>query len=251
MVEAQYLELPYLKNFHHCFLAGCDEVGRGPLAGPVVGACVTFSPETSEEGEKGKEVFSFLRQLGVQDSKALTQKKRLALLEKLGIDVKKLKSKKNFTFPLEEMKNFRFAIEQVSPADIDKINIFQASLLTMKRAFFYSIDKDAIKKEGQDRGLLFVDGKFSPSGLDPYAEVAPVIKGDSKVVLIALASIIAKEYRDYLMDEWEKHYPGYGLSQHKGYPTKLHLQAIKEIGPSPIHRKTFKGVKEFYEGPQG
>ena len=73
MVEAQYLELPYLKNFHHSFLAGCDEVGRGPLAGPVGGACVTFSPETPEEGEKGEEVFSFLRKLGVQDSKSLNQ----------------------------------------------------------------------------------------------------------------------------------------------------------------------------------
>jgi ribonuclease HII len=247
MVSTNFLERPYLRNFNHCFLAGCDEVGRGPLAGPVVGASVVFSPDLLGDPKKWEKTFYSLRELGVQDSKTLTQRKRLELLKRLGLDITKLRSKKRFTLALEEMKDFSFSIEQVSPSDIDKINIFQASLLTMKRSFLYCLDEEMCNRDNREKGLLFVDGKFSPSGLDSYAEAIPVIKGDSKVILIGLASIIAKEYRDHLMGEWEDIYPGYGLGQHKGYPTKVHLQAIKEIGPSPIHRKTFKGVKEFYE----
>ena len=96
------------------------------------------------------------------------------------------------------------------------------------------------------KGVLFVDGKHAPKGLYSKTQVETVIKGDSRVVLIAVASILAKEYRDHLMQKLDLKFPGYGLGKHKGYPTKSQYEALETICPSQL-KETFKGVKEFYE----
>ena len=248
------IEKTYFEEKNYSFISGCDEVGRGPLAGPVVGATVTYFPHLLEEGMRSKSARKILApflDLGVGDSKTLTEKKRISILNSLGIDIPQLKPGKVLSFPIKGLEAFSFSIEEVSPPKIDQLNIFQASLMAMKSSFLKSLSltsealEEFVAKEGQ--GVLFVDGKFPPQGLEPFACVEPVIKGDSKVVLIAVASILAKEYRDHLMRKLDIKYPGYGLAKHKGYPTKAHYEALEKIGPSIIHRKTFKGVKEFYD----
>ncbi|MBG08660.1 MAG: ribonuclease HII [Halobacteriovoraceae bacterium] len=248
------IERVYFEDKKYSFFSGCDEVGRGPLAGPVVGATVTFFPHLLEKSAKVQEVEKILApflELGVGDSKSLTEKKRISILKCLGIEVSQLRPGKSLLFKGKGLEAFSYSIEEVSPLDIDKINIFQASLMAMKKSFLRSLNlknealTEFVNKSG--RGVLFVDGKYPPKGIDSIACVEPVIKGDSKVVLIAIASILAKEYRDHLMRTFDKEYPGYGLAKHKGYPTKAHYEALEKIGPSIIHRKTFKGVKEFYE----
>ena len=249
-----HIEKVYFEDQKYSFFSGCDEVGRGPLAGPVVGATVTLFPQFLPESIKSQGIEKVLEpflELGVGDSKSLTEKKRISILNHLGVEVPKLKSGKRELFKGKGLEAFSYSIEEVSHNEIDKINIFQASLLAMKKSFLMSLSykNKALKNfvESNGRGLLFVDGKYPLKGLEPVAFNEPVIKGDSKVILIAVASILAKEYRDNLMRTFDLEYPGYGLAKHKGYPTKSHYEALEKIGPSSIHRKTFKGVKEFYE----
>jgi len=176
------------------YIAGMDEAGRGPLAGPVVAACVILDPE--------RPVY------GVNDSKKLSPKKRAAL--KLEI----------------EEKAISIGVGIVDEKVIDEINILNATKLAMK---------DAFEQVFPIPELLLIDALT----LDLPVEQKGIIKGDALSVSIAAASIIAKETRDQLMLQMDEKYPGYGFKDHKGYGTAAHIAAIKELGPCPIHRKTF------------
>lgn len=182
-------------------IAGVDEVGRGPLAGPVVTAAVILGDEHDI--------------VGLTDSKALSEKKRDALFEEI------------------HEKALAISLGRAEPEDIDRLNIHHATLLAMKRA----VEGLAIQPE-----KILVDGKFCPKVSMP-AEA--IIKGDGRVACISAASIIAKVTRDREMSELDKTYPGYGLAGHKGYPTKAHCQALKDLGITPIHRRSFKPVAEL------
>lgn len=152
------------------------------------------------------------------------------------MDSKKLSEKKRNLLAIEiREKSLAWAVGRAEHDEIDLINILQASLLAMKRA----IESLAIKPE-----LVLVDGIHCP---DVHCNVDAIIKGDSKIPAISAASIIAKVVRDNEMIALDSHYPGYGFSQHKGYPTKMHIDALKELGVSSIHRKSFAPVKKLLE----
>jgi ribonuclease HII len=180
--------------------AGVDEVGRGPLAGPVVSAAVILD--------------SSLEIDGLDDSKKLSEKKRLELSRKI------------------KESAIAWNLASASIKEIDSLNILQASLLSMKRA----VEGLKIIPE-----KVVCDGNYKP---DISIECEAIIKGDSSVKSIMAASIIAKVTRDELMKDLDKIYPAYGFKKHKGYPTKLHLDALKLLGPCKIHRLSFKPVKE-------
>ncbi len=185
----------------YSLIAGIDEAGRGPLAGPVVSAAVVL-PETFCVDH-------------VDDSKKLTPKKRADL------------------FPRIQEAALSVGVGIVESETIDRINILQAALLSMAMA----VENLAIQPD-----YLLIDGIFPiPFDLPQNA----LKKGDSRSISIAAASIIAKVTRDRMMVAYDRTYPEYGFSKHKGYPTKEHRQAIRKFGCSPIHRKTFKGVKEY------
>ena len=176
-------------------VCGTDEAGRGPLCGPVVAAAVILPRDTVIEG--------------LDDSKKLSEKKREALFEVI------------------KEKAIAYAIAEATPAEIDEINILNASMLAMRRA----IAALPIKAD-----FALIDGNCS-RGFDIPCET--VVKGDSKSYSIAAASILAKVTRDRGCAELDKEYPQYGIAKHKGYPTKDHMDAVRKYGPSPIHRKTF------------
>lgn len=185
------------------YIAGVDEAGRGPLAGPVVSAAVILPAES--------ELNDALH--GINDSKKLSPKKRDAL------------------FPLIRKCAVCVSTGICSHIEIDQINILQASLLSMERA---------VQSLSVSPDFLLIDGKFTIDS--PIAQSA-LIKGDSLSISIAAASIIAKVTRDQIMREYDSRYPGYDFSRHKGYPTKAHKEAILKLGPCAIHRMTFNGVK--------
>ena len=182
-------------------IAGIDEAGRGPLAGPVVSAAVVLSPASSLSG--------------VMDSKKLTPLKRDELYEKIYAQA------------------LSIGIGIIDAVEIDRINILQASLLAMAIA----VDNLCPQPD-----CLLIDGTFNISSHLPQKTIA---KGDSLSISIAAASIIAKVTRDRLMENYHVYYPQFGFPQHKGYPTKAHKEAIRKFGCSPIHRRSFKGVKEY------
>lgn len=197
-------KLPNWKTEHSYWLknhivAGVDEAGRGPLAGPVVAAAVIFSKEVNIDG--------------LMDSKLLTQKKR----EKLFYEI------------IE--KATCFSISTVGHTYIDRYNILNATHLAMRRALFSLVIQPTI---------VFVDGLKANI---PYQQL-PIVKGDSKVASIAAASILAKVQRDWLMQFYDKMYPNYGFKNHKGYPTRAHRLAITKYFISPIHRTSFKLLKD-------
>jgi len=189
-------------------VAGVDEVGRGPLAGPVVAACVSLP--------KNCPATLFL------DSKKTTQKQRVTLFELL-----------------QEQKS-AIGVGIVSHATVDTINILQASLLAMKLATYHHA------RSFQKPDFILVDGKHEFPIETPQL---PLIKGENKSASIAAASIVAKLYRDRLMDYLDKFFPHYNFRNNKGYPTKQHRRAIADYGPSAYHRLTFKGVREFVSKP--
>jgi len=182
-------------------IAGVDEAGRGPLAGPVVSAAVVL-PENFDVS-------------GINDSKTLSEKRRQAL------------------FPVIKNQAIAFGIGMADHGEIDRINILQASLLSMKRA---------VENLKVTPDYLLIDGKFA---IDSTIDQRPLIKGDGLSLSIAAASILAKVTRDRIMADLDRQYPGYGFSRHKGYPTKAHKAAILAHGPCPVHRKSFKGVKDI------
>ena len=182
-------------------IAGTDEAGRGPLAGPVVAAAVILHPG---------QVMG-----GVTDSKKLTERQR----EKL--------------YPMIMTEARGIGIGICDHHEIDRLNILRASLEAMRRA---------VSALPVAADFLLVDGLYMvPLDLPQQA----VVKGDSLSLSIAAASIIAKVTRDRLMVEFDRLYPGYGFAGHKGYPSASHRAAIARLGPCPIHRKSFRGVKEF------
>lgn len=189
-----------LQNFDKIYsqgavVCGIDEAGRGPLAGPVFAACVILRDGAVLEG--------------LDDSKKLTEKKREALFGRI----------------LES--SVCYGIASASEKEIDEINILNASLLAMKRAYLQL----AVKPD-----IALIDGNKTPN-LDIRTEA--VIKGDSKSAAIAAASILAKVSRDRFMLQLDSEYPQYSFQKHKGYPTQLHYELIKQYGICPVHRKSF------------
>lgn len=182
-------------------IAGVDEVGRGPLAGDVVAAAVILDPEKPIPG--------------LRDSKKLSPTRR----SELEILIKE--------------HAVAWAVARASVAEIDDINILQASLLAMHRAV------RALKPQP---GYVLVDGNRLPSW--GYVSEA-VVKGDDRVPAIAAASILAKVQRDGELIALDAQYPGYGFAAHKGYPTPAHLQALRRLGATPVHRKSFAPVKNL------
>lgn len=181
-------------------VAGIDEAGRGPLAGPVVSAAVILPNPLSVSG--------------IRDSKKISPKKREKLFDEI------------------QQHAIAVGVGIVEPVDIDRINILQASLLSMVIS---------VQKLHPVPDFLLIDGIF-PISFDLPQKAVP--KGDSLSISIAAASIVAKVTRDRIMEKYSKEYPEYDFSKHKGYPTKAHKAAILQHGVSPIHRKSFKGVKE-------
>jgi len=186
------------------FVAGVDEVGRGPLAGPVVAAAVILDPDNPIDG--------------LADSKKLTEKRREIIAEEI------------------KEKALAWSISRIDVDIIDEINILQASLRAM------SVSVSNLKQEPD---YVMIDGNKIPSEISIRAEA--VVKGDDRVPCISAASIIAKVARDQEMIEMDSIYPGYGLAKHKGYPTKVHMQALQDLGITRIHRRSFGPVKKIIQ----
>ena len=201
--EQQFFKLGYK------LIGGVDEAGRGPLAGPVVAACVVIDSNFKIDNDD---------LALVADSKKLSAKKR----EKL--------------FSIIREKVLAVEIGVVDNLTIDKINILQSSFLAMRRA---------IKKLKIEPDYILVDGNFKIPKLEKSQTA--IIGGDAKVFCIAAASIIAKVSRDWLMTEIDKQYPEYEFAKHRGYGTKAHFAKIAELGPCPIHRFSFSPIKEMIE----
>ena len=193
MPSLEYENLRYEEGY--TAVCGTDEAGRGPLCGSVVAAAVILPRDIEIEG--------------LNDSKKLTEKKR----EKL--------------FDIIKEKAVAYAIAEATPAEIDEINILNASMLAMKRA----IEALPVKAD-----FALIDGNCS-RGFEIPTET--IVKGDAKSSSIAAASILAKVTRDRQCVELDKLYPEYGIAKHKGYPTKDHMDAVRKYGPAPIYRMSF------------
>ncbi|OUO57256.1 ribonuclease HII [Candidatus Avelusimicrobium gallicola] len=183
------------------FIVGIDEAGRGPLAGPVV-ACACFIPPAMAS--------NFTE---VNDSKKLSEKKREMLFQKL-------------------VGSVPYGIGFASAAEIDRLNILQATFLAMRRA--------AYKFSNLPDSVALIDGPYPAAGLT--MRQTPVVDGDAKSLAIAAASIIAKVTRDHYMNILDRLYPGYGFAGHKGYGTAKHMQALRALGPCREHRRSFAPV---------
>ncbi len=184
-------------------VAGVDEAGRGSLAGPVIAAAVILDP---------------LRPIaGLRDSKCLSAARRDRLYDEI------------------TTRALAWAVGRAEAAEIDAVNILQATLLAMQRAV------NALQP-GAEHAL--VDGNRCPELACP---AQTIVRGDSRVAAISAASIIAKVSRDREMIELDARYPGYGLAQHKGYPSKVHIQALEALGPTPQHRRSYAPVRRVME----
>lgn len=189
----------------YAYIAGIDEAGRGPLAGPVVSAAVILPPDFPSEG--------------VNDSKQVRPRLREQLYKHIYAHA------------------LAVGVGIVDSVEIDRINILQAARRSMAMA---------VAGMSPQPDYLLVDGNFDiPSSLPQQ----PIIKGDARSVSIAAASIVAKVHRDELMNRYHRDFPQFGFDRHKGYPTKAHKAAIAAHGPCPIHRLSFKGVREHVAGP--
>ena len=184
-------------------VAGVDEVGRGPLCGPVIAAAVILDPARPIAG--------------LNDSKKLTARQREVL------------------FDIICNQALAWSLGRAEVAEIDQLNILHATMLAMQRA----VAGLSVQPE-----LAYIDGNRCPT-LPCRAEA--VVKGDSRVPEIAVASIIAKVTRDREMVVMDQQWPGYGIAGHKGYPTAAHMAALKKLGPAPIHRRSFKPVRVLLE----
>lgn len=179
-------------------IAGVDEVGRGPLAGPVTAAAVVLDPENIPDG--------------LNDSKVLGAGRRLALAEELE-------------------RTAWVSVAHASVEEIDQRNILQASLLAMRRA----VEGLAVRPDH-----ILIDGNRGPAGIN--IPVDCIVKGDSRSLSIAAASIVAKVARDRIMVDLAQQFPGYGWDRNAGYPTKEHKEALQRLGVTPHHRRSFKPV---------
>ncbi len=193
-------ELPEISGL----LAGVDEAGRGPLVGNVVASAVILDKDHPIEG--------------LADSKKLTAKRREALAEEIRQHAK------------------AWAVVSITPEEIDRINILQATMLAMKQ----SVEQLQINPDH-----VFIDGNRCPEISYP---VTAIIKGDARVAEISAASILAKVERDAQMQVLHEQYPHYGFDKHKGYPTKAHMETLVEHGPCPEHRRSYAPVRRCIEG---
>jgi len=189
-------------------IAGIDEAGRGPLAGPVVAAAVVFD----NNDKKAKELI----EIGIRDSKTLSSKKREFL----------------YNIIIENCSNWSIGI--VSEEIIDKINILEASKLAMKM----SVEKLNIEPD-----FLLIDGRHTIENY-PASQMA-IPSADQNIFSVSAASIIAKVTRDRILINLDKEYPEYGFAKHKGYGTRLHIEMLAKMGPCKIHRKSFSPVKKL------
>ena len=194
--------------------AGCDEAGRGPLAGSVFAAAVVIDPNLVEK-EEHQEWLAMLN-----DSKQLTDKQR------------------EYLRPLIEQHADAWAVVEVTAEEIDKINILNASIIGMQRA----LNRLTVRPQH-----IIVDGNkwkpYIPEGEVMEIPARTVVKGDGKYLSIAAASVLAKTYRDEYMMKLHQQYPQYHWDTNMGYPTKAHYEAIRQYGITPYHRKTFKLIK--------
>lgn len=181
-------------------IAGVDEAGRGPLAGPLAVAAVILDPARPIPG--------------LADSKRLTAKRR----ESLSLQIRE--------------RALAWSLVMVEAADIDRLNILQATLHGMRQS---------LRNLAHRPQLALIDGNQLPDDLPCPARA--IVGGDASEQAISAASIIAKVARDTLMMELEQHFPGYGFAQHKGYPTRAHLQALSRLGPCPHHRRSYAPVR--------
>lgn len=181
-------------------ICGIDEAGRGPLAGPVAVGAVVMKPDSMLEW--------------VNDSKKVTEKRREILYDKIIED------------------SIAWSVQLISEKDIDELNILEATKKGLNLAL-----RDIIEQLNSKPDILIVDAlrKIDTLGV-PYQSI---IKGDATCYSISCASILAKVTRDRVMKQWDEVYPQYGFAKHKGYGTAKHIQAIKEYGPCPIHRRSF------------
>lgn len=198
-----------LEDEENGFVAGIDEAGRGPWVGPVVAGCVVFV---------NRDVNPYLLD-NLNDSKKISKKKREKLYEIL----------------MEEKQkgNLLIGIGEASSKEIDEFNILNATFMAMNRALENSLAKPL---------LVLVDGNKVPKGLNIKAKA--IVKGDSRSYSISAASIVAKVYRDKLMEEMAKKYPFYGFDKNAGYGTKEHIEALDKYGITPEHRKSYAPIKE-------
>lgn len=194
-------------------IAGVDEAGRGPLAGPVVAGAAMLPTEWMRDGLPQE-----LR--GLNDSKQLT-----------------LAEREDFFGFLTACPDVAWAVAVVGAEVIDRINILQASLRAMN---------EALEQLNPPPEHTLVDGLHISSALRPQT---PIVEGDAKSFSIAAASVLAKVTRDRLMAQHDLQYPGYGFAGHKGYGTKEHLAAIERLGPCPIHRRTFAPIRRVASQP--
>lgn len=229
-----------INNDGSSLLIGTDEVGRGPLVGPVVSASVSLIGKNKISMKDSlKELESLVPNL--TDSKKLSSEDRKFILDNLGIHYSKLRP--GNVYQIDQInKNFSFCISKVGHKVIDRINILQASLKSMRDSI-----KPILNLNPDHSGIILIDGNKFINLKDNNFQEIPIIKGDSKSYLIGLASIIAKEYRDNLMKNYGKKYPGYGFETNSGYPTAKHKEALRVQGITPWHRKTFKGVRELFQ----
>lgn len=195
------------KKYKNKICFGVDEAGRGPLAGPVVAGAVFLENAEVE---------------GINDSKKISKSKRHKIYDYL-------------------INNCKYGVGIVDEKVIDEINILQATKLAMLNAVL-----DLQNKFGVFGEVILVDGNFSPfKKRDKIEVIEPIVKGDQKSLSIAAASIIAKVTRDNIMLKYDEKYPEYGFKSHQGYPTKAHIEKIKEFGVLDIYRKTFAPINKM------
>ncbi len=209
MLETSEFEQTIKRERGYRLIIGIDEAGRGPLAGPVVASAVLLNDDDFQSP--------------IRDSKKLTERQR----EKACVEI---------------FEKAQVGVGIISSSVIDQVNILEATYLAMSRAvrqllYKYYADHKQDEKFIQQFCLL-VDGNRFKSDL--RIDYVTVVQGDSKVLSIACASIVAKVTRDRIIKAYDQVFPGYGLAQHKGYPTVKHKEALRQYGPSPIHRRTFK-----------
>ncbi len=189
-------------------IVGVDEAGRGPLAGPVVAAAVVLCSPAPD---------------GLDDSKKLSAKRRSALEPQI-------------------LANCAWGLAVVEPEQIDRLNIFQATMLAMTLAV-----SRVVEALGREPDEVLIDGNMTPHGRQSdwrWADARPIVGGDGKEKCIGAASILAKEYRDRLMCEAAEAHPHYGWERNKGYGSKEHMEALRIYGPTPLHRRSFAPVAQ-------